>query len=126
MKSAGCSFSSAKLVSNSWYVLYVMSPPFSDTVNPAIEFRILKLFNSQFFDRNRAETSPSFCLNKENSTCLTNDNNPLSAMFPGSQNALFSFFFTLAALSIKSILESSSDDDILQPAKPGTIKLKRR
>lgn len=59
-------------------------------------------------------------------TCLTNDNRPLSSMFPGSQNAFFNFFLTAAGLSSKSIFESSSDEDILPPAKPGTENHKKQ
>jgi len=62
--------------------------------------------------------SPS--LNNGNITCLENAKIPLSVIFPGSQNAFFSFFFTAAGLSNRSILESSSDEDILVPVKPGT------
>lgn len=66
------------------------------------------------------KTSPF--LNSGNITCLENAKTPLSVIFPGSQNAFFSFFFTAAALSNKSILESSSDEDIFAPAKPGTAQ----
>lgn len=96
-----------------------MSPPLSgflDTVKPAIVYDALR----QRLIKKRAAISPSPSLNKENRTCFTNDNSPLSTIFPGSQNAFFNFFFTFAALSMRSILESSSDDDILPPAKPGT------
>lgn len=64
------------------------------------------------------KTSP--VLNKVNITCFENAKTPLSAIFPGSQNAFLSFFFTVAALSNKSILESSSDEDIFVPVRPGT------
>lgn len=57
---------------------------------------------------------------KGKSTCLQNDKTPLSAMLPGSQNAFFSFFLTCAGESNRSILESSSDELILVPVKPGT------
>lgn len=66
------------------------------------------------------KASPS--LNNGNKICLENAKTPLSAIFPGSQNAFFNFFFIVAALSNKSILESSSDEDIFAPAKPGTGK----
>lgn len=67
------------------------------------------------------EYSPSPSLNNGNKTCLTNDSKPLSVIFPGSQNARFNFFLTLAGESNKSILLSSSLEDIFPPANPGTI-----
>jgi hypothetical protein len=57
-------------------------------------------------------------------TCLQKDNKPLSVILPGSQNAIFNFFFTWAGVSSKSILESSSDELILVPVNPGTVRIK--
>ena len=45
---------------------------------------------------------------------------PLSATLPGSQKAFFSFLLTSAGESIKSIFESSSEEDIFDPVRPGT------
>ena len=59
-------------------------------------------------------------LENGNRTYLQNERTPFSAIFPGSQKAFFSFFFTWAAESIKSIFESSSDELILPPVRPGT------
>lgn len=53
-------------------------------------------------------------------TCLANASKPFSVIFPGSQNAFFNFFFTVAGESNKSILLSTSEEDILPPANPGT------
>ena len=55
-------------------------------------------------------------------TCLQKDSTPLSSTLPGSQNAFFSFFFTWAGESSRSILESSSEELILLPVSPGTEK----
>ena len=55
-------------------------------------------------------------------TCLQKDSTPLSSTLPGSQNAFFSFFFTWAGESSRSILESSSEELILLPVSPGTVK----
>ena len=52
---------------------------------------------------------PFFSWKSGNSTCFVNDSTPLFAMLPGSQNALFNFFFNAAASSNKSILESWKD-----------------
>ena len=49
---------------------------------------------------------------------LQNERTPLSVMFPGSQKAFLSFFFTSAAESSRSILLSSSELDIFAPVNP--------
>ena len=53
-------------------------------------------------------------------TCLTKESTPLSAMLPGSQKAFFNFFLTAPAESSRSIFESSSEELILPPVRPGT------
>lgn len=59
------------------------------------------------------------------STCLQKDRMPFSSIFPGSQKAFFSFFFTCAGESSRSILESSSDELILLPVRPGTTNKRK-
>lgn len=54
------------------------------------------------------------------STCWQKDKTPLSSTFPGSQNAWFIFLFSCSSESRRSILESSSEELILLPFRPGT------
>lgn len=69
---------------------------------------------------NKNNTILSSGWNNPKTTCLANASRPFSVTFPGSQNAFFNFFLTIAGESNKSILLSSSEEDILPPANPGT------
>ena len=53
-------------------------------------------------------------------TYLAKANTPLFSTLPGSQKSFFIFYFTLAAESSRSILLSSSEEDILAPVSPVT------
>ncbi len=44
-------------------------------------------------------------------------------MLPGSQNAFLSFFLSEAAESRRSILLSSSEEDIFAPARPERLSI---
>ena len=62
---------------------------------------------------------PSF-LSRGNITCLQNARTPFSVTLPSSQNAFATLRVTLAALSKRSILLSSSEELIFPPVNPGT------
>lgn len=65
-------------------------------------------------------------LNRGKTTYLTKAKTPFSSRFPGSQKAFFNFFLTDAELSKRSILESSKDELIFPPVRPGTNLKKKK